>query len=114
MDSLFKTLGDENRLRILNLLRKGELCVCEIEVILETTQSNVSRHLNKLKTKNIIFFEKKAQWIYYRINPQFIEENKLLYDFMNEKMDQNNKFLKDIEKLMKYKEDGFTCESLKK
>ncbi|AKL95715.1 regulatory protein ArsR [Clostridium aceticum] len=112
MDGLFKILGDENRLRILNLLRKGELCVCEIELVLETTQSNVSRHLGKLRNEKIISFEKKAQWIYYRINPDFIENNKLLYDFMNEKMDQDVKLLQDLEKLRKHKESGFTCKSL--
>ncbi|ABR47997.1 regulatory protein, ArsR [Alkaliphilus metalliredigens QYMF] len=113
MDSLFKALGDNNRLRILNLLRKGELCVCEIEVILDTTQSNVSRHLGKLRNEGIITYEKKAQWIHYRIDPQFIEENKLLYHFINEKMDENNKFLMDLTKLTKYKKSAFTCENLK-
>ncbi|WP_199172686.1 metalloregulator ArsR/SmtB family transcription factor [Petrotoga sp. 9PWA.NaAc.5.4] len=44
MEELFKSLGDENRLRILNLLmQQQELCVCELEVLLEMTQSNVSK-----------------------------------------------------------------------
>ncbi len=47
--NMFKALSDENRLRIMSLLIREELCVCEIEVILELSQSNVSRHLNKLK-----------------------------------------------------------------
>lgn len=113
MDNLFKALGDENRLRILNLLRKSELCVCEVEVILEMTQSNASRHLTKLKNAGIISYEKKAQWIHYQINLQFIEENKLLYRYINEKMDQNIKFLRDLERLKKYEESGFTCEDIK-
>lgn len=60
MDNLFKTLSDENRLRIINLLRKGELCVCEIEAILDTTQSNVSRHLTRLRNEKIVIFEKNT------------------------------------------------------
>lgn len=113
MDNLFKVLGDENRLRILNILRNDELCVCEIEVILGITQSNVSRHLSKLKSEDIIVFEKKAQWIHYHINPHFNENNKLLYYFISEKMDQDEKFLKDIERLNQYKASGISCENLK-
>lgn len=112
MEELFKVLGDENRLRILNLLRKEELCVCEIIAILQATQSNVSRHLGKLKSEGIVIFEKRAQWIYYSINPQFIEGNKLLYRFINEKMDQNIQWAEDLENLKKYKLSGYTCEEL--
>jgi len=71
---IFKALGDENRIRILNLLIRQELCVCEIETVLDMTQSNASRHLNKLKTSGIITSEKKSQWVYYRVDNKFIEE----------------------------------------
>lgn len=55
---IFKALADENRLRILNVLNQGELCVCEIETLLGITQSNASRHLNKLKSLKIIDSDK--------------------------------------------------------
>lgn len=61
MDNLFKTLGDKNRLRIINLLQKGELCVCETEAIPDTTQSNISRYLVRSKNGDIVVFKKKAQ-----------------------------------------------------
>ena len=112
MDNLFKTLGDENRLRIINLLRKEELCVCEIEAILNTTQSNVSRHLTRLRNEEIVIFEKKSQWTYYEIDPKFIEDNKLLYEYLIAKMDQNNKLIKDLEKLSLYKENGMSCDNI--
>lgn len=112
MDNLFKTLGDENRLRVINLLKKGELCVCEMEAILDTTQSNVSRHLTRLRNEEIVIFEKKSQWTYYQINPNFIEDNKLLYEYLIDKMDRNNKFIKDLEKLLLYKESGMSCDNI--
>ena len=112
MDNLFKTLGDKNRLRIINLLQKGELCVCEIEAILGTTQSNVSRHLTRLRNEEIVIFEKESQWIYYQINSKFIEENKLLYEYLIDKMKRNNKFIEDLEKLSFYKESGMSCENI--
>ncbi|MGD9156009.1 MAG: metalloregulator ArsR/SmtB family transcription factor, partial [Bacillota bacterium] len=55
---ILKALGDENRLRILNLLRQKKLCVCELESVLNMTQSNVSRHLIKLKDAELIESEK--------------------------------------------------------
>jgi ArsR family transcriptional regulator len=65
---IFKALADENIIRILNLLRNGELCGCDIEAVLGIKQSNASRHLNKLKIAGIIHPEKMSQWIYYRLN----------------------------------------------
>ncbi len=114
MDSLFKTLGDENRLRIINLLRKEELCVCEMEVILDTTQSNVSRHLTRLRNEKIVIFEKKSQWTYYQVNPNFIQDNKQLYRYLIDKMDRNNKFIKDLQNLSLYKENGMSCDNIEK
>jgi len=110
---IFKALGDENRIRILNLLIRQELCVCEIETVLDMTQSNVSRHLNKLKTSGVITSEKKSQWVYYKVNNKFIEENNLLYEFIKNKMDENTQLLRDIERLKKYKNSNFTCEQLR-
>ncbi|OLS01990.1 ArsR/SmtB family transcription factor [Tissierella creatinophila] len=112
MDNLFKSLGDENRLRIINLLRKEELCVCEIEAILDTTQSNVSRHLTRLRNEEIVIFKKKSQWIYYEIDPKFIEDNKLLYEYLIAKMDRNSKFTRDLKKLSVYKESGMSCDNI--
>ena len=110
---IFKALGDENRIRILNLLMRQELCVCEIETLLDMTQSNASRHLNKLKTSGIITSEKKSQWVYYSVDNNFIEKNNLLYKFLKSKMDENTQWIKDMERLKKYKNSNFTCEQLR-
>ncbi len=110
---IFKALGDENRIRILNLLIREELCVCEVETMLEMTQSNASRHLNKLKSAGIITSDKKSQWVYYRINSEFIEENNMLYEFLKNKINKDVQCLKDVERLRKYKSSDFTCEQLR-
>lgn len=110
---IFKALSDENRIRILNLLKEGELCVCEIESILGISQSNASRHLNKLKGLKIIDAEKKAQWVYYSIDKNFVTENKMLYEYLKEQLRNNCAYTKDIEKLDKYKCSTFTCEQLR-
>ncbi len=60
-----KALSDPNRLRILNLLGKGTLCVCDLEDVLKLNQSNLSRHLAKLKQAGLVTGEKKGLFMYY-------------------------------------------------
>lgn len=81
MVEILKALGDENRLRIVNLLTQCPLCVCEIEEALGISQSNASRHLNRLRTAGIISSERKSQWIYYGLCDDFMAK---YADFMNE------------------------------
>ncbi len=81
---VYKALADDNRLRILNILAERELCVCEIEEVLGITQSNASRHLNKLRQAGIIVSRKEAQWIYYSFSPDFrAKGNHLFYHLMD-------------------------------
>lgn len=71
VDLIFKAFADETRLRILNLLRKGELCVCEIKDVLEITQSKASRHLTYLKNAGLVKHRREGLWMYYSlINPE--------------------------------------------
>ncbi|WP_461204862.1 ArsR/SmtB family transcription factor [Clostridium sp. DL1XJH146] len=109
MTEIFKTLGDENRLRILNLLMHDELCVCEIEVILQITQSNASRHLSKLKRIDIISSSKDAQWIHYKTSEEFKKQNKLIFQYLEEKFFVNKLFLNDLERYKRYKEQNLNC-----
>lgn len=101
---IFKALSDENRVRIVSLLIKKELCVCEIETLLDLTQSNVSRHLNKLKSVGIVSIRKDSQWVYYRINEKFLEENWRLYEYLCEKARTH-----DLDRLRIYINHGYNC-----
>ena len=64
----FKALSDETRLRILLLLKKGELCVCDIAETLEMNQPNVSFHLGLLKEAGLIKYRKSGRWINYSLD----------------------------------------------
>lgn len=110
MIEIFKALGDENRLRIVNILMTAELCGCEIEVILEMTQSNVSRHLSKLKSAGIISSMKDAQWVYFKVSDKF--ENELLFRYLKQKFETSDLFVKDLEKYYKYKELNLNCQCI--
>ncbi len=81
---IFKALAHPTRLRILDLLRNGELCVCEIFPALDMEQSNISRHLSILKKEGILSMRKKGLNVYYRVNdPRVYEIIKLCSEILN-------------------------------
>lgn len=60
----FKALSDETRLRILSLLKEGELCVCDIAETLNMTQPNISFHVSMLKEAGLIKVKKSGRWVH--------------------------------------------------
>jgi ArsR family transcriptional regulator len=64
---MFKALSDETRLRILHLLLKGELCICDLMEVLELPQSKVSRHMAYLKNAGLVDDRREAVWVYYTL-----------------------------------------------
>lgn len=109
---IIKALSHENRLRILNLIKEQDLCVCEIEYIMDINQSNASRHLNKLKQANIIYGERKAQWIYYHINLDLIKNHKFIKLIIEEEIARLKICKKDNERLRQYQASNLSCKDL--
>jgi ArsR family transcriptional regulator len=66
-ESVFKALGNKDRLRVLGALRESERCGCELQVVLDAPQSTVATHLRKLKDAGLVKSRKKGRWSYYRI-----------------------------------------------
>ena len=64
---VFKALADPTRLRIMLLLRRRELCVCELMFILEMGQSRVSHHMRVLREAGIAEDVREGRWIIYRV-----------------------------------------------
>lgn len=64
---LFKALADETRLRILHLLTRRELCVCQIVEVLRLGQSKVSRHLAHLRNAGLVHDRRDGLWMYYSL-----------------------------------------------
>ncbi len=63
-----KALSDETRVRIVSLLTRNELCVCQLMEILGMGQSTVSKHLGILRNAGLIEVEKRGTWSFYRIS----------------------------------------------
>lgn len=76
------------------------------------TQSNVSRHLIKLKNCNIVEYYKKAQWIYYRIDSEFEKKHILLFKYLKDSLKELDICKKDLERLNDLQNQGFSCEKI--
>jgi len=67
IEKVFRALSDRTRLRILNLLRAGELCVCDIVDLLDVPQPTASRHLAYLRKVRLVAARNDGRWAYYRL-----------------------------------------------
>ncbi len=67
---MFKAIGDVTRIRMLGLLRHGELCVCDLMAVLELPQSTASRHLAYLKNSHWISGTRRGKWMYYQLREE--------------------------------------------
>src|SRR5262245_1521068 len=72
--ALFHALSDETRLEILERLRNGEQCVCELTDVLKAAQSRLSFHLKVLKDAGLIRDRPEGRWMYYALNEEAFDE----------------------------------------
>ena len=79
---LFHALSDETRLEIIELLRKGERCVCELTDTLDAAQSRLSFHLRVLKDAGIVRDRKDGRWVHYELDPEAFKEMENLVSSM--------------------------------
>ena len=71
---VFKAFCDENRVRILNLLRGGEKCACKLLEELSISQPTLSHHMKILCDSGIVQGRKEGKWMHYRIRPEGLQE----------------------------------------
>ncbi|MFC0608788.1 MULTISPECIES: ArsR/SmtB family transcription factor [Rufibacter] len=73
-EQVFRAMGDSSRIRILNLLLKNkELCIADLELVLDFTQTKTSRHLIYLKNAGMVSFRKQDQWAFYYIKDEMMD-----------------------------------------
>lgn len=71
---IFKALGDENRLRIYQMLQQGELCACNLLDHLEITQPTLSHHMKILLDAGLVEARKDGKWTHYSLIPEVMTE----------------------------------------
>lgn len=65
--TIFQALGDRTRLRLLNLMTGGEICVCYFVEVLHESQPKISRHLAYLRRAGVVSARREGKWMHYRI-----------------------------------------------
>ena len=84
LEGYFKGLSDITRLRIMNLLLQGELCVCDIQRIVDGSQPTISRHLNYLKHSGLVLDRRDGLRVFYRVAKDKGTDLKALHQFLRE------------------------------
>ena len=74
LSDFFKTLGDSTRMKILFVLFKTEMCICDIEKLIGMTQSAVSHQLRVLKQARLIKFRKEGKIVYYSLDDEHVKQ----------------------------------------
>ena len=91
---ILKSFSDESRIRIMHLLYKNkEMCISDIEMVLDFTQTKTSRHLIYLKNAGLVSFRRVDQWTYYSIKEEVADFVEYLYSYL----DKDTQLEKDLE-----------------
>ncbi len=72
LSEMFKTLSDPTRLRIINTLQSGEMCVCDLSSVLDMDHSAVSHQLRVLKDRRIVKLRKDGKIAYYSLDDKHV------------------------------------------
>lgn len=72
--ALFHALSDGTRLAVIEMLRDGERCVCDLQDALDAAQSRLSFHLKVLRAAGLVIDRKQGRWSYYRIDTHALAE----------------------------------------
>jgi ArsR family transcriptional regulator len=67
MERFFQALGDNTRLRLLNLMGEQEICVCYFVEVLDQPQPKISRHLAYLRSAGLVAARREGKWMHYRL-----------------------------------------------
>ena len=71
---LFKVFGDSTRIKIINALMNGELCVCDIAAITNSTPSAISHQLRVLKQAKLVKYRKEGKAVFYSLDDDHVRE----------------------------------------
>jgi ArsR family transcriptional regulator len=73
LSDLFKVISDPTRIKILYALEKQELCVCDISVVLNMTQSAISHQLKVLRLSRLVLSRKEGKTVFYRLADEHVQ-----------------------------------------
>lgn len=100
LELFFAALADRTRLRLLNLMRDGEVCVCFFAETLNTNNPKISRHLAYLKRAGLVSGRRDGKWMHYRIAEPKNERAKEMFGSLMEMLREDQEMQADRERLV--------------
>ena len=101
LELFFSALADRTRLRLLNLLKGGEVCVCFFADTLSTNNPKISRHLNYLKRAGLVTGRRDGKWVHYSLNRPANEKAAALLDDVLAMIEDDREMQRDLKTLEK-------------
>lgn len=101
IETFFMALADKTRLRLLNLMRNEEVCVCFFTEVLGDSQPKISRHLAYLRNAGIVEARRDGKWMHYSITPPTDEGGRRVLNDLFEWLDSREEMRRDREKYTK-------------
>ena len=98
----FSALADRTRLRLLNLLRDGEVCVCFFAGTLDTNNPKISRHLAYLKRAGLVSGRRDGKWMHYSLNRPDNEDAARIFEATMKLLENDREMKLDRENLAKF------------
>lgn len=98
----FSALADKTRLRLLNLLRDGEVCVCFFAGTLDTNNPKISRHLAYLKRASLVSARRDGKWMHYSINRPTDPKAAAIFDATLRMLDEDPEMKEDRRRLVDF------------
>lgn len=109
VDLVFRAFSDRTRLRILHLLRGGEVCVGDLVKILKVPQPTASRHLAYLRRAGLVHIRKQGLWAYYSLAPAKAAFHQSLLDCLAECFREVPELERDARRYASLKSSGGCC-----
>jgi ArsR family transcriptional regulator, arsenate/arsenite/antimonite-responsive transcriptional repressor len=103
---VLKAMGEPTRIRLLNLLRMGDICVCDLQAVLGVSQSNVSRHLAGLRHVGLVNYARRGLRIIYSLSPASTLQLSALHDLLHRCCSLEPALQKDIERFRQAVAEG--------
>src|SRR5215204_4935981 len=102
LELFFSALADRTRLRLLNLLREGEVCVCFFAGTLETNNPKISRHLSYLKRAALVTGRRDGKWMHYSLQRPADKRAAELFDATMKMIDDDPEMKRDRKRLVEF------------
>lgn len=106
LHELLRAAGEPTRLRILNLLRQGSICVCDLQAVLRIPQPTTSRHLAMLRHAGLVVDERTKQRVVYSLAPVTTPQLQGLLELLNKCCGKENGLREDLLRLKGLLEQG--------